>query len=110
MIGGVNTAKEAKLPPVPRYPARIARRAEGSLLDKPRARLVLSHSGDVEKIDAKPGVVLLIEIEDRELLEVLSAEVYAVHPGGIIDCYTRGEIVATTSACVLYRTRLGRTQ
>lgn len=89
-----------KLPPVPEYRARVTKRADT------RARLVLDDSGDADRLNALPGVLLIIEAD----YETLAAEVYASHEGGTtFDVNLRGGLDAATDAIVIRRTGLGRT-
>lgn len=95
------TKRKGKLPPVPTYPGKVTKRA-----DK-RARILLDREKDVAKLDATSGTLLLLEAVFDDGFEVIAAEVYAVHPGRLIDVHLRGSLPLETNAVKVYRTSLG---
>jgi hypothetical protein len=103
MIGrGGTTKKRGKLPPVPEYPGKMTKRAES------RARVQLDRDKDFAKLDAKPGVMLLVEALFADGFEVVAGDVYAVHPEfRLVDMNLRAPLSLETRDVVLRRTSLG---
>lgn len=124
------TTKKRSSPPAPSYPATIIKRAEG------RARLVVPGVGtrqsdgradqssqplsitkkaspnitDIERNTAmiEPGTIILIEHESADLLEVISAEVYAVHAGDLVDVHLRGDLEDGAKSVRIRITAIGK--
>jgi hypothetical protein len=96
---GTTKRRVAPLYP-PAIEATIAKRAPD------RIRLQLAPQA-FAALAPEVGTVLVIELEESELLEVVSAEVYAVHPAHeLVECRLRVPLVTATASAQIRHTGL----